>query len=175
MNSDEEHHSLRTTVNQFPAKRKRRYFKEGGELRRKKCHKRSVLSTQSHPSPSSSPNLVVCKGGSTSIIHGPVSPGTPISVIQVSDGKILDDYNDKVKSPGKTPTPGYYRRLHVALPAASNRGFSHISGAMVPFSSIGSNSSNMSIHSSPAFIHNLPSMLETAEILTSRNSQGRSA
>jgi len=62
MNSGEEPHPSHATVKQIPARRKQPYFKGGGELQRKKYHKRSVLSSSSHPHPSSSPSLVNVQG-----------------------------------------------------------------------------------------------------------------
>ena len=199
VNSDEEPRPSPATVNKLPARRKRRYFKGSGGTRRTKCRKHSVLSSSSHPHPSSSQSPVMPRGGPTAMTDGPVSPPTPISVIEVSDDEIIeildddggddDDDDDDDESSGKTSTPGdctmilscdgkpipvikvatitttdsrqnlcvvgdlnvrlpchLYDVQQIAQPAASNRRMSHISGAMVPVSSVDSSSSK-SLHS----------------------------
>jgi hypothetical protein len=82
------------------------------------------------------------KGGHSAMTDGTVSPPTPIAVIEVSDDdkvieildddddeviKVLNDDNNDVDPPGKT----------------SNSRISHMSGAMVPGSSIYSSSSKV--------------------------------
>ena len=123
-NSDEEPQPSPATVNQLPARRKRRYFKGSGGSLRTKCRKRSVCSSSSHPHPSSL-SAVVSKDGPSAMTGGPVSPPTPTAVIEVSDDdddddgggddvdndndndeeeviEILDDDDDNGDLPGKT-------------------------------------------------------------------------
>ena len=224
--SDEEPDPSPASVNQFPVKRKRRYFKGSGESRRTKCHKRRSLSSSSDPRPSSSQSLEISKDGPTAMTGGPVSPPTPIAVIEISDDddddddddggggggggdndheekeeddddddddddvEIIDD-GDVSEPPSKTSTPGNDRIIlscdgraipviqvsstaasdngqnfcvvgdldvklpcqlydvqQVAQPAASNIGISHISGAMVPGSSVDGSSFSKSLYSS---------------------------
>ena len=199
-NSDEELQPSPATVNQIPAKRKRRYFKGSGGSQRTKCRKLRVHASSPHPHPSSSQSLVMPKGGPSAMTDGPVPPPPTIAVIEVSDDdedeeegviEILDDDDDSDDPPGKTSTRSDYRTilcsdgkaipvvqvatilatddrrkfcvvgdLDVQLPchlydvqqdskpAASNSRISHISGAMVPGSSIDSSSSSKSLHSS---------------------------
>ena len=201
-NSDGEPQPSPATVNQIPARRKRRYFKGSGGPRRTKFRKRSVPSSSSHPDSSSSQSPVMPKGEPSAMTDGPVSPPTPISLIEVSDDEddgeevieILDDEDDDDDAgdpPAKTSTASDYRMIvssdgkeipviqvatiaatddrqnfcvvgdldvklpsHLydvrqdAKPAASNSRISHISGAMVPGSSVDSSSSSKSLHPS---------------------------
>jgi hypothetical protein len=226
--SDEEPDPSPASVNQFPVKRKRRYFKGSGESRRTKYHKRRALSSSSDPRPSSSQSLEISKDGPTAMTGGPVSPPTPFQVIEISDDdddddddnggggdndhdddddvvEIIDDDDDDdddddveiiddgdvSEPPSKTSTPGNDKIIlscdgraipviqvsstaasdngqnfcvvgdldvklprqlfdvqQVAQPAASNIGISHISGAMVPGSSVDGSSFSKSLYSS---------------------------
>lgn len=201
-NSDEEPQPSSTTVNQVPAKRKRRYFKGSGGSRRTKCRKLGVPISSPHPHPSSSQSLVMPMGEPSAMTDGPVNPPTTIAVIEVSDDdddndeeeeviEILDGDDDGDDPPGNTSTASDYRTilcsdgkaipvvqvatiaaaddkqnfcvvgdLDVQLPChlynvqqdskhtASNSRISHISGAMVPGSSIDNSNSSKSLHSS---------------------------
>jgi hypothetical protein len=101
-NRDEEHHPSPATVKQFLAKRERQYFKEGENLRRRNyrnavCLVHHLILNRVHPEV-----WLMPKGGPTALVL--------ISVIEVSDGKILEDDNDDDKSPAKTSTSSDYRR-----------------------------------------------------------------
>jgi hypothetical protein len=114
--SDEEPHPSPATVNQIPARRKRRYFKGSGGPRRRKYGKRNVINSVSPPHPSSSQSEVMPKGVPTAMSDGPVSPPTPNSVIEVSDEDDIeivddDDDDDGDEPPGKTSTPSDGRTI----------------------------------------------------------------
>jgi hypothetical protein len=198
--SEEEPHLSPANVNQNPARRKRRYFKGSGGLRRRKYCKRNVINSASPPHPSSSQSEVMPKDVPTAMTDGPVSPPTPLSVIEVSDDggdndriiEILDDDydNDSDEPTGKTSIPSDGRVIlsfdgkpipviqvativatddsqnfcvegdldvqlpgHLydvqqdAKPAASNSGSSHVSGSMVPCSSVDRSTSKSSYFS----------------------------
>ncbi|GFG39697.1 hypothetical protein Cfor_11102 [Coptotermes formosanus] len=177
--SDEEPDPSPASVNQVPAKRKRRYFKGSGGPRRTKYRKHSMLNSSSHPHPSSSRSPVIPKA---------------IPVIQVTSFAMFDNgQNFSVVGDLDVKLPCHlYDVQQVAQPAASNREMAHISGVMVPGSSVDSSrsskslhssvdgdSSNTSVHSSPAFSHSgQPPASGTARgsllksYLTSENVQG---